>query len=184
MGSIAEISHLGYAVLGLIQQKPSSGYDLRKVFASTAMKSYSDSPGAIYPALRRLEREGLVRGRIQKGSGLRRRQVFRVTAKGSTELRKWIAQPVTQDDISGGMTEVMLRFAFAEHVGGAKASIQILRSLRAQLEEYIPMLRAQLDAGKSMMPRSGSLALECGIRGNECLLEWTKYALASYTGKE
>ena len=184
MGSIVEISNLGYAILGLIQQKPSSGYDLRKVFASTAMKSYSDSPGAIYPALRRLAQDSFIRRRIEQGAGLRRRQVFRVTATGIVELRKWIMRPVTQDDISSGMKEVMLRFAFAEHVGGAKASIQILRSLRAQLEEYIPMLRAQLDAGKSMMPRSGRLALECGIRGNECLLEWTNYALASYAGKE
>jgi DNA-binding PadR family transcriptional regulator len=30
--------------------KPSSGYDLRKIFSSTSMKTYSGSPGAIYPA--------------------------------------------------------------------------------------------------------------------------------------
>jgi DNA-binding PadR family transcriptional regulator len=48
------ISILGYALLGLIHQKPSSGYDLRKTFTETAMGSFSNSPGAIYPALARL----------------------------------------------------------------------------------------------------------------------------------
>jgi DNA-binding PadR family transcriptional regulator len=67
----SKIPSLGYALLGLLQ-KPSSGYDLRKVFSSTSMKTYSDSPGAIYPALRRLEHRGLVRGTIEEGSGMRR----------------------------------------------------------------------------------------------------------------
>jgi hypothetical protein len=34
------------------------------------------------------------------------------------------------------------------------------------------------------MPRSGRLALESGVRSFECLLEWTKYALKNYAGKE
>jgi len=49
-----QITVLGYALLGLLQQKAQSGYELRKVFAETAMGNYSSSPGAIYPALERL----------------------------------------------------------------------------------------------------------------------------------
>ena len=52
----ARVSLLGYALLGLLHQKPSSGYALRRVFATTPMGTFSDSPGAIYPALGRLER--------------------------------------------------------------------------------------------------------------------------------
>ena len=53
----AHYSQLGYALLGLIHQQPLSGYDVKKIFASTPMAGFSDSPGAIYPALRRLEKE-------------------------------------------------------------------------------------------------------------------------------
>src|ERR1022692_1610130 len=105
-----KIPSLGYALLGLLQ-KPSSGYDLRKVFSSTSMKSYSDSPGAIYPALNRLERQGLIRGAIEEGSGLRRRQVFRLTPKGLSELKQWITRPVTREDLVRGQQDLMLRFA-------------------------------------------------------------------------
>src|SRR5689334_25154030 len=96
-----KIPALGYALLGLLNGKPASGYDLRKIFSSTSMRSYSDSPGAIYPALGRLEKQGLIRGTIEKGAGLRRRQVFNVTAKGLAELKKWIVRPITRDDQIG-----------------------------------------------------------------------------------
>jgi len=43
----SEVSVLGYALLGLLQQQDRSGYDLRKIFSTTPMKSFSDSPGSI-----------------------------------------------------------------------------------------------------------------------------------------
>src|SRR5690606_8869973 len=56
---------LEYALIGLIRECPRSGYELRKVFVETAMAGYSGSPGAIYPALRRLEADGLIEGTEQ-----------------------------------------------------------------------------------------------------------------------
>ena len=88
--SPSKIPALGYALLGLLQENPYSGYDLRHFFSSTSMKTYSDSPGSIYPALGRLEKQGLIRGTVEQGSGLRRRQIFRLTPKGLSELRQWI----------------------------------------------------------------------------------------------
>ena len=75
-------SVLGYALLGLVSQQPLSGYDVKKIFATTPMAGFSDSPGAIYPALQRLEKAGLVRSEVKQMAGLRQRRVFRITAKG------------------------------------------------------------------------------------------------------
>jgi len=177
-----KIPALGYAILGLLQN-PSSGYDLRKVFSSTSLKSYSDSPGAIYPALNRLQKQGLIRGTIEEGSGMRRRQIFRLTSKGTAELKKWIALPITREDIGSDLRIVMLRFAFSETVIGAAASIEILKSIEAALLPYLEDLREQLQVIKAVAPASGRLSLECGIRGFESLLEWTRYALATYEQK-
>ena len=52
---------LSFALLGLIGMEPRSGYKLRKVFETTPLGNYSSSPGSIYPALRALEKAGLVR---------------------------------------------------------------------------------------------------------------------------
>jgi len=173
------IPALGYALLGLLQ-KPSSGYDLRKVFSSTSMKTYSDSPGAIYPALRRLEKAGLIRGTIEEGSGLRRRQIFRLTPKGVAELKKWITLPITREDLTSGLKAVMLRFAFSETAVGTPAALEILKSLAAALPPHLQHLREQLQAMKAVAPLSGRLALECGIRSYESLFDWTQYAITTY----
>jgi DNA-binding PadR family transcriptional regulator len=175
-----ETSRLGYAILGLLQMKPSSGYDLRKVFSSTSMKTYSDSPGAIYPALGRLEEQGLVRGTVEEGSGLRRRQMFRPTPKGIAELRRWITRPVTVDDLVAGGQEILLRFAFSETSAGPVATLQLLKSLEAALQAYLPALHREFDALKAKAPTSGRLAFECGIRGYESLMKWTQYAITTY----
>jgi DNA-binding PadR family transcriptional regulator len=178
-----KIPALGYALLGLLQMKPASGYDLRKIFSSTSMKTYSDSPGAIYPALSRLERQGLIRGRIERGSGLRRRQVFRPTPKGLTELEAWIIRPVAVDDLVRGQQDIMLRFAFSESAVGRAATLTLLQSLEIALNSLVPALHKEFDAMKNLAPTSGRLAFECGVRGYESLAAWTRHAIATY-GKE
>src|SRR6266853_2469098 len=136
----ADISKLGYALLALLQQQPSSGYALRKIFSSTAMTTYSDSPGAIYPALQRLQQQGLIRGSIEQSSGLRRRQMFRLTAQGLAVLKQWMNRPVVRDDVIRGLDEVMLRFAFSQQAVGVSGSVRLLKSLSVELTSYIPEL--------------------------------------------
>src|SRR5271169_3258551 len=97
------VSTLGYALLGLIQQQPSSGYDLRKTFTETAMGSFSNSPGAIYPALERLEKRGLIASEVKESAGLRRRRVYRLTSPGEREFKKWLSQHITRDEIVRGL---------------------------------------------------------------------------------
>jgi len=175
-----DTSALGYAILGLLQGKPASGYDLRKIFSSTSMRTYSSSPGAIYPALRRLEREGMIRGTVEDGSGLRRRQVFRVTPKGLVELRRWIMLPIAREDLTSGLKTVMLRFAFSEKAVGASASLEILRSMEVALRPHLRELGQKLEEIRPVAPTSGWLALECGIRSYESLLQWSRYAISTY----
>jgi PadR family transcriptional regulator AphA len=182
--SSLRIPALGYVLLGLLQQKPASGYDLRKILSSTSLKSYSDSPGAIYPALGRLQKQGLIRGAIEEASGLRRRQVFRLTAKGLSELKQWVTRPITREDVVRGPQDIMLRFALSETAAGPGASVELLRSLQASLQIYVTRLHDELKEMPAMMSTSGRLAFECGVRGNQALLEWTRYALTTYEKKE
>ena len=173
-------SVLGYALLGLIHHKPSSGYDLRKTFAETAMGSYSSSPGAIYPALERLEKRGLIRSVVEEGPGMRRRRVYRVTPNGVRELKQWLSSAITRGAIVRGLAELMLRFAFMERALGAQASIQFLRNLKAELKAYVPTLKAFLRKNGPKMPLSARLALDSGIRNYEALTRWTDYAIRTY----
>jgi DNA-binding PadR family transcriptional regulator len=176
----APVAQLGYALLGLLHERPGSGYALRRMFAASPIGTFSDSPGAIYPALRKLERQRLVRGRVQRSAGLRQKVIFRLTPRGRAALEEWLQRPLTRADVVRGMDGVMLRFAFTDGVFGPAASIRLLRSLAAELHAYVPELHAYFNEHGAAMPLSGRLALESGIRSYEGLSRWAGDALRAY----
>jgi len=181
---MANISLLGCAILGLLHQEPRSGYDVRKIFANTPMGTFSDSPGAIYPALRRLEKDGLVRGQLRSASDLRRRRVYRPTRYGRRAFKAWQTRPISSDDVIHRMDELLLRFSFMDQTAGRSAAVRFLKNLTRELRSYTPALRKYLKANARQMPLSGKLALESGVRGYEELLRWSRSALARYLNRK
>lgn len=173
-------SVLGYAILGLLHQKPMSGYEVRKVFAETAMGNYSSSPGAIYPALRRLEANKLIAGKDESTTGGRERRIFRLSATGTAKLKKWILLPISAETLGSGAGEVMLRFAFLEQVHGREKCDTFLSDFRTALLDYTAKLEEFSRQNRERMPLSAWLALEQGIRGYQSMLEWTEYARQQY----
>jgi DNA-binding PadR family transcriptional regulator len=69
-------------LLGLIFIQPATGYDLKRRFATTSTGVYQPSSGALYPALDRLERRGLLASEAPPADGgrLRRRPSPRTSA--------------------------------------------------------------------------------------------------------
>ena len=173
-------SLLGFALLGLTFEQPMSGYDLRKVFTTTAMGSFSDSPGAIYPALARLEANGLIRGTVEESASLRKRRVFDITPTGLAALKAWLMKPVMRDDIVRGIGDLMLRFAFMDRTVGAERTIGFLQEFAGEIEAYLPSLGEFLEAHAGKMPLSARLALECGVQEYEMRLRWVRASAAQY----
>jgi DNA-binding PadR family transcriptional regulator len=173
-------SLLGYALLGLLHRQPLSGYDLKKIFSSSPIGGFSNSPGAIYPALRRLEERGLVRGRVQQSSGLRHRRVFRITSRGLESVKVWQRKPIVRDDLARHIGELLLRFAFMDQTFGVEQSLAFLRQFAKELSSYIASLRKHLEVHANEMSLSGQLALECGIQDYEARLRWARKSIACY----
>ena len=174
---------LGYALLGLLHQKPASGYDLRKIFAETPMGNFSDSPGAIYPALRRLEEKKFVRSVVEKRAGIRLRKLLTVTPAGLSELSAWLQEPLEQADVATRLNEIMLRFSFADSVVGEAGTLHFLQSFEQQLKIYVPGLQKLHKLNSAKMPTSAALALENGVLGYEAQLKWVQHAIAVYKRK-
>src|SRR5687768_4989801 len=91
------ITRLDYCILGLLSAEPMSGYSIRMAFEKTPIGNFSSSPGAIYPALRRLEKLRLVE---RKKNNDKRGGLFALTNKGFDAIYKWILLPVTREDVS------------------------------------------------------------------------------------
>lgn len=70
-----------------------SGYDLNRILDETFGYVWTAPHSQIYPALRQMEREGLVKADVQY-TGDRERRVYRVLEAGHEYLRAWAAEPI------------------------------------------------------------------------------------------
>ncbi|MGO9775403.1 MAG: PadR family transcriptional regulator [Terracidiphilus sp.] len=173
-------SLLGYTLLGLIHEQPQSGYDLRKIFASTAWGTFSDSPGAIYPALRRLEARKLVSATVVESATLRRRRVFRITPQGLDAFKAWLMQPITHDDVIRRIPDLMVRFSFMDKTVGEERTAVFLSEFAGEMAAYLPSLRQYLESHMREMSHSSRLAMECGIQEYESRLRWARTSITLY----
>lgn len=170
-------STLGLAVLGLIFQQPKTGYDLRKIFATTPMGHFSSSPGAIYPALRRLEEDGLVVGIVDGKDTLRPKRIYTITEMGAEALRQQLSQPVTQNDIVWNMDNLLLRFTFMGDILGRKETVHFLREFLLTVESYIPSLEEHIISVRSMGSPYGAFALEHGLEMYRVHARWARHVI-------
>jgi DNA-binding PadR family transcriptional regulator len=175
---------LGFALLGLLHKHPASGYDLRKTFQSTPMAHYSSSPGAIYPALRRLEQRGLITGSVERRQTLRPRKTFKPTRRGSRALESWLDQPVSRDDVAFRLDELLLRFAFMANRPGPDRTRGFLKDLTRELDRYIEDLQRELEALPPGPPPHPRLAVECGIESYRAHARWARRALRNFESIE
>jgi DNA-binding PadR family transcriptional regulator len=167
-------STLGYALLGLVMQQPQSGYELRKIFVATPMGIFSDSPGAIYPALGRLERRGwIAAGPASRGG--RRRRVFAPTPEGRSAFAEWVSQVPTGEEVARQWDVVVLRFALMGGVVKPAVVGQLLARLEILLDEYLAQLEAFQAAGPEM-PLLAQLAFESGVEGVRAQTRWVRRA--------
>ena len=167
-------STLSLAILGLIWLGPMSGYDLRKVFLTTPMGHFSTSPGAVYPALRRMEQRGLIKGSIHKKETLRPKQIYTITAAGRVALEERLNLPIRDDDVMWHMDELVLRFAFMGNVLGKEQSLEFMRDLLPRVNAYVCYLKDQLKAERGREHATGAYALEQGIAVYQATASWAR----------
>ena len=174
---------LEFALLGLIHQEAQSGYDLCKSFETTPMAHYSSSPGAIYPALKRLEARSLIDGEVEGDATLRPRKVYRLTPDGLDTLRGWSLHRVTRDDVVWNVDELMLRFGFMGQLVGGEDVRRFLDRLATHIDDLVlelesyrdGMIDAEKKAPATALP-TGRLALEQGISSYRSLADWARRA--------
>lgn len=180
--ALMTLTTLEYALLGLVDRSPMSGYDIKKVFDSTPLAHFSSSPGAIYPALKRLAKRGLLEARLDSTTEARPRRAFSLTDEGKAALCAWLRQDVTIDELVRDGRMPLLRFSFAEgHLAKAEV-ITYLERLKRVIMNYLEELhpyREELATTGSLHQR---LSLENGIQGYKQLAAWVDFALGEIRG--
>ena len=82
---------LPHVLLGLLGEEPRTGYELARAIREDLDAIWRAEFSQIYPALARLRRAGFVHLKVLGPRRGPRRNLYRVTAAGRRELRRWLA---------------------------------------------------------------------------------------------
>jgi len=175
------------AVLGLLLERPSWGYELVARFERSFGGSYewNVSSTAIYQALRHLEQNGLIEllpgdgeeegeGEPVDFSQRSKRQRYRVSGDGARTMREWLAAPMPS---SPSQEELLIRLRFR----GADDE-----TLRAMLKRHAEACLAELEriADVPARTRMERLVKEDRRLAVQARLSWIDFARAELRGPD
>ncbi len=84
--------------LGVLHFGPASGYEIRKQFEDGPMSHIQEAGfGSIYPALRKLSEDGLVKGDTQHQASRPDKTVYTITEAGQLALKRALMTPPADD---------------------------------------------------------------------------------------
>ncbi len=171
-----QLTSFEHILLGMIYMEPSSGYDLKRIFAATPMGVYQPSSGALYPALRRLEDRGLVRPQARVDQPVRQRRVYEPTAAGHDAHLSWLQTPVESANVPRDLGLHLVRFVMMEHEVPRAAVLGFLRSLEDALAAFTTELERHTagDPGQ----RHPGLAVDHGLAVHQASLQWVRHTIA------
>ena len=85
-------------ILGILIDKPRHGYELKQALSPALPRRRLMNDGILYPLLARMEKEGLVRSRVEPGDGRPDRRVFEPTEGGRRAFFDWLRGPAFEED--------------------------------------------------------------------------------------
>jgi DNA-binding PadR family transcriptional regulator len=190
---------LELAILGLLQEQPLHGYELKKRVGETLGTLWGISYGSLYPALRRLERDGaiesvesspgdvvsmpstgslagdLAAARVRRApkASRRTRKVYRLTPRGAERLRQLLV-----DDDAGVVDDertFALKLVFCGQLDRA-ARLQLLERRRTALADRLARARRSGNARGDRYARS---LFEHRTQSTQRDLEWVDALIAA-----
>jgi len=160
---------LELAILGLLKERAMHGYELRKQLAHKLGFFWTVSYGALYPALRKLEKRGAVEKFFPVEQTTRRKQVYRITAGGESEFLELLtegAHSTWEED------KFPLRLAFFRYLK-PETRLRLLERRKSYLEDKLDEGRRSLTQAKRGSTDSYTLSLvRHGMETTEHDISW------------
>ncbi len=128
-----------HAILGLLNLRSLTGYDIKKMFAGSPIIYWSGNNNQIYTTLVKLHESGLVSLEVELHSDSPSRKIYSITAKGQTELKKWL---LSQPEPPQLKNSFLIQLAWADQLSPAEMDI-LLETYESEMQMQVSMLRTQ-----------------------------------------
>jgi PadR family transcriptional regulator AphA len=174
---VAGTVSLRYLILGLLAQRPMSGYDIKRLLKGLNWLIGSPSSGSLYPILRELLEKEMATVQVVPGEGKPSRKIYSITDAGRQDLQAWVDQPIAPGE---PLKAFLMRLLLADHLSQAALTTHF-RQRRTQVAGQRDALTETAAALDGTMDLGQRLALGYGLALASAELEWLDAAIGGLT---
>ena len=145
-------------ILGFLMNKRMTGYDLKKAFSLSFSFFSGISYGSIYPALKKMESEGLITMTHQIQDGTPNRKVYSITDKGKKLFGDSLKEPIRMEPKRDNFLMQLFFFAHlsrAERIKKARNHLASIKQIRSVLETTGPDIAKRADQYQALCYQYG-----------------------------
>jgi DNA-binding PadR family transcriptional regulator len=128
--------------LGLLNQQPMSGYDIKQYLKILNWLIDGPSFGNIYSSLRALLQQGLVTMQVVQQENKPARKVYDITETGRQALQEWIEQPIAANP---SLKAFVMRLALVGAFSPARLTAH-LEQRRKQVSAHLVALEQNIES--------------------------------------
>ncbi len=161
-------------VLGLLAQRPMSGYDIRRLLGGLSWLVDSPSFGTLYPGLHALLADGLVTVEVISSESRPPRKGYSITEAGSKAFQEWASQRV---QLGSSLKQFVIRLSPAGNLSETglhdylEQRRELVASRRPNIEQALGVASEEVDLGQY-------LTLDYGLALADAELAWLDRTLS------
>jgi len=147
-------------LLGFLMRGSMTGYELKKVFSISFSFFSGLSYGSIYPALKKMEQEGLITMQLQIQDGAPNRKIYTITDAGRKAFIEALRAPFSFERSKNPFLTKLFFFAHLspeERIAAVTKHLESIKEVHKELEAAQPEIKAHAD-------RYQYLCFEFGLR--------------------
>lgn len=170
-----------YAILGLLNLSPSTGYDIKKYCDTVLDGFWHENYGNLYPTLKKMLDEGTIK--IVCGASGEKKIVYGITEKGKSELNVWLNEDTQPQPVR---SEFMLKLLFSSSLPKERvlAMLEKRKSEQANKLSLYKSMQRSLAQGLPAVTQERAIVLNAvlhsGILACEAALQWCDETIEAF----
>ncbi len=165
MTCIVVVMTVSHVLLGILEDGPAHGYDLKRIHDDRFAGAKPLAFGQVYAALTKLERDGLVEVAEVLSDGGPERTTYAITHAGRTALTTWVSIPEPAGPYAAD--ELVRKVVTALHLDGGAAGV-----LAQQRETHLAEMRRLLTAQSEASDLAARIVLDHAVSHLDADLRW------------
>lgn len=177
--------NLKYAILGLVNREPMTGYDIKKAFEDRALTSFWHAEHSqIYPELSKLVKEGMLKYDTDIRGEKMEKKLYTITKQGREEFLSWLRDDAPIDRTFKDIFR--LRTYYSDCLSEEEFRKLLLSQKLQHVEKCASLIKIKESVFNNTPPKKGTmelgdyLVLDGAILRENAYIEWLDKCLEIY----